>query len=475
MILYIATVPSSQLFGLLASCYLSITKAKEHAYTNFLHTLEFNKITEHFIVGPVLGLVTIISLPLGMVAFLLWLVMCKTFNKNDVTYVVFGKGMRDVDSRKTFKFISANLLLGPEFLGKVQNLPYIHKRLLGSAESLSMSHTKSYIENCNILEASQLGTEGKRDSTIIEKWPENVDFVCLQEVWDRMSAITLMYKMRNKFKHFLTDIFQDLGNSNHIFRSSGLFVASKYPILETKVQFFAPVAFYQNFLSHAYVFVKVDLGSFEERGTNKTKLVGYLANVHLPAYENEATSNSRNSRPLSRLHGEYNKFQNRTLKKAERVAFAVIAGDFNLCNISKCDSFEHNNPIYEEYNDYCRVRPGVDHQWSIGTEIRQLSLLDPGYKSPEALRKVLKDDVKRRYYILDADIEEITPITPFLLPKAEEHGEVVALPDTGGKRRVDKILYNPNCIFGIPNAFHFVTALASFTDHIPVSLELKRN
>ena len=98
---------------------------------------------------------------------------------------------------------AANMLLGPEFLGKIQNLPYAHKRLLGSAKSLSMNHAKAYISNCNILQGPQFSAKEKRDSAIIEKWPENVDFVCLQEVWDRISAITLMYEMRNKFSYFL--------------------------------------------------------------------------------------------------------------------------------------------------------------------------------------------------------------------------------------------------------------------------------
>ena len=379
------------------------------------------------------------------------------------------------NKRSTIRFASSNLLLGPEFLGKIQNLPHVHRRMLGSAESLSMSQTKRYISNCNVIEESEFGIEGKRDCTIIQQWPENIDFVCLQEVWDRLSAITLMTRMRHKFNHFLTDICQDLGNSNHIYRSSGLFVASRYPILETKVEFFDPVAFYQKVFSHAFVFVKFDLNSLTTDNKSETNLVGYLANVHLPAYENEETSNSRTGRPLSRLHQEFNTFQKSTIKKDEEVAFAVIAGDFNLCNISQCDSFEHNNPIYEEYKDYCRVGPGVDHEWSIGTEVRQLSLSDPGYQSPEALRKILKDDIQRRYYILDANLTEISPATPFNLPTADENGNVVALVGKGGKRRVDKILYNPNCLFSVPNSFNFVTALASFTDHIPIAMELKRN
>ena len=69
------------------------------------------------------------------------------------------------------------------------------------------------------------------------------------------------------------------------------------------------------------------------------------------------------------------------------------------------DSFDNNNKIYDEYNDYCRVREGIDHSWSIGTDTRQISLLDPGWQSPNAMCEMLNDDIKRRFYILDADIE----------------------------------------------------------------------
>ena len=69
------------------------------------------------------------------------------------------------------------------------------------------------------------------------------------------------------------------------------------------------------------------------------------------------------------------------------------------------DSFEHDNPIYDEYKDFCRIRGGVDQPWSIGTDTRQMNLLDSGWQSPEAMREMLNDDIQRRYYILDADME----------------------------------------------------------------------
>ena len=51
----------------------------------------------------------------------------------------------------------------------------------------------------------------------------------------------------------------------------------------------------------------------------------------------------------------------------------------------------------------------------------------------------------------------------------------MADPELGGRRRVDRILYKPECIFGTPTAYHFSTALASLTDHVPVIMQFEMN
>merc|ERR1719350_424430 len=132
------------------------------------------------------------------------------------------------------------MLLGPDFVGKFNNMPHVYRRLMGSIKVLSMQHTKPVTSNIHILENPDFSTKEKRNFAIIEDLPENIDFVCLQEVWDKMSSVALIYKMRKHFAHFLTDVCQDLGNSSHIFRSSGLFMASRYPIMKTRVGFFDP-------------------------------------------------------------------------------------------------------------------------------------------------------------------------------------------------------------------------------------------
>ena len=61
------------------------------------------------------------------------------------------------------------------------------------------------------------------------------------------------------------------------------------------------------------------------------------------------------------------------------------------------------------------------------------------------------------------------------MPEPGRDGKVVANPETGGRRRIDKILYRPECFFGNPSYMYFTTSLASFTDHVPVIMQFKAN
>lgn len=93
--------------------------------------------------------------------------------------------------------------------------------------------------------------------------------------------------------------------------------------------------------------------------------------------------------------------------------------------------------------------------------------------TPDKFRGVLCDDVKRRHFILDADVKEHTMALASIDAVRNQEGKIVS-EVWGGKRRIDRILINHEssaCITG----FAFSTALAGLTDHIPVSLSLKVN
>ena len=63
------------------------------------------------------------------------------------------------------------------------------------------------------------------------------------------------------------------------------------------------------------------------------------------------------------------------------------------------------HPLWSEYLDPCRAAAGVDQPWSIGTEMRQLTLHKPEVRCSETFAQILRDDSKRRRYVLDANVQ----------------------------------------------------------------------
>lgn len=60
--------------------------------------------------------------------------------------------------------------------------------------------------------------------------------------------------------------------------------------------------------------------------------------------------------------------------------------------------------IFRQFSDYCMERAGVDKSWACGTEHRQLNIYEPELRSAKAMKNMMVDHIKRRYFIIDADI-----------------------------------------------------------------------
>jgi sphingomyelin phosphodiesterase 3 len=58
-------------------------------------------------------------------------------------------------------------------------------------------------------------------------------------------------------------------------------------------------------------------------------------------------------------------------------------------------------------------------------------------------------------------------------PEPDEDGEVRENLEYGGRRRIDRILYDPSCSNSKPVGYRFITSLAGLTDHVPVALSLE--
>merc|ERR1719221_67225 len=111
---------------------------------------------------------------------------------------------------------------------------------------------------------------------------------------------------------------------------------------------------------------------------------------------------------LTEVNEVVNKFRKESVTNTENVLFDVICGDFNMDNMSPCDNVAGNNHLFTEYWDIAGERlPGQDKDWAVGTEMRQLTLNRPEMGDKETFRNLM-DDVRRRHYIIDADVETQT-------------------------------------------------------------------
>ena len=158
------------------------------------------------------------------------------------------------------------------------------------------------------------------------------------------------------------------------------------------------------------------------------------------------------------------------VSEGERVKFDVICGDFNIDNLSPCDKLAGQNRLFSEYSDHAAVTtPGEDQAWAVGTEMRQLTLNTPEMQNIEEFREILMDDVRRRHYIIDADVRTQTMELMSCPPSPDQEGKIKA-ERHGGMRRIDRILLRRDT--ATLTGYAFVSALAGATDHVPVVASL---
>ncbi|CAB1333880.1 unnamed protein product [Coregonus sp. 'balchen'] len=229
---------------------------------------------------------------------------------------------------------------------------------------------------------AQRGQAGQDDVPweVSSLFPANVDILCLEEVFDKRAALKLTNTLGPLFNHILYDVgvyaWQPPGScSSFKFFNSGLFLASRYPVLEAQ-------------------------------------------------YHCEGEIRCEQLNMITKWIQEFQA----TNSKPEEVVV-----------------LEQKHSLFEEYRDPCRVGPGQEKPWVIGTLLEQPTLYHEDYiSSPVALDGC-----------------------PLVYPELGQ-------PWVG--RRIDYILYressiSKHCQTEIEE-FTFVTQLAGLTDHIPVGLRL---
>uniref|UniRef100_A0A674CCX1 sphingomyelin phosphodiesterase n=1 Tax=Salmo trutta TaxID=8032 RepID=A0A674CCX1_SALTR len=492
---------------LIAVCMsTSLERTQRQEQECYLHPL---KVFFGFILFLTLFLITA---PLAFLGFLLWAPLQAArrpfsyYQEPPSRPTPAEEGERNLGfeagaNKATFGFATANLCLLPDGIARFNNLGHTQRRATAIGRSIvqgvNRPHIRIFVDSpssCGTLSPSssllpgpsttspasygatdpacqpppqgvaQRGQAGPDDVPweVSSLFPANVDILCLEEVFDKRAAVKLTNTLGPLFNHILYDVgvyaCQPPGScSSFKFFNSGLFLASRYPVLEAQYHCFPNGRGEDALAAKGLLSAKVLVGQNQK----EKKLVGYFNCTHLHAPEGEGEIRCEQLNMLTKWIQE---FQVTNSKPDEVVVFDVLSGDFNFDNCSPDDSLEQRHSLFEEYRDPCRAGPGQEKPWVIGTLLEQPTLYHEDVRTPENLQRTLeREDLRKQYISSPVALDGCPMVYP-------ELGQ----PWVG--RRIDYILYressiSKHCRTEIEE-LTFVTQLAGLTDHIPVGLRL---
>ncbi|XP_051547943.1 sphingomyelin phosphodiesterase 3-like [Myxocyprinus asiaticus] len=306
------------------------------------------------------------------------------------------------------------------------------------------------------------------DHEISAFFPANLDFLCLQEVFDRRAA----YRLRRQLHRYFPFVLSDVGRygwkgccSRFKFLNSGLLLASRYPILDAHYKCFPNGRSEDALAAKGVLFVKVQVGC----SAQEQRVVGYITCTHLHAIEGDSTVRCEQLDMLLEWGAEFRRATSSQTNEEkvleDQVAFDVILGDLNFDNCSSEDKLEQQHSLFTHYKDPCRLGPGEDRPWALGTLMDTSRLYDEEVSSPESLQKVMENEEGRKEYLVFPASKNHCP---------SQKGRKIPLKGNG--RRIDYILYKEE---GLQqdwkvdiDEFSFITQLAGLTDHLSVAARL---
>uniref|UniRef100_A0A3B4C090 Sphingomyelin phosphodiesterase 3 n=1 Tax=Pygocentrus nattereri TaxID=42514 RepID=A0A3B4C090_PYGNA len=306
------------------------------------------------------------------------------------------------------------------------------------------------------------------DHEISAFFPANLDFLCLQEVFDRRASERLCRQLHRYFPYVLSDVGRYGWKgccSRFKFLNSGLLLASRYPILDAHYECYPNGRGEDALAAKGALYAKVQVGTSHQ----EQRVVGYIACTHLHAIEGDASVRCEQLDLLLEWAAEFRRAtsvpagEEKALE--DQVAFDVILGDLNFDNCSSEDKLEQQHAIFTQYRDPCRLGPGEDKPWALGTLLDTSGLYDEEVSSPESLQKVMENEEGRKEYL-------VFPASKNQCPNQKGR----KIPLKGNGRRIDYILYKeeglqPDWKVDIEE-FSFITQLAGLTDHLSVAARL---
>ncbi|XP_041039124.1 sphingomyelin phosphodiesterase 5 isoform X1 [Carcharodon carcharias] len=290
-------------------------------------------------------------------------------------------------------------------------------------------------------------------------FPADVAFVCLLEVFEKRAAAKLKELLQPAFGHILYDVgvYGFHGCCEFKFLNSGIFFASRYPILDAKFYCFSRTRGEDALAAKGLLCVKVQVG-LTQKGQ---QIVGYLSCTHLHATAEDCHIRQGQ---LSHMVVWISEFQGTSRSEDEKVVFDVLCGDFNFDNSSLEDQLEQQHQILKMYKDPCCIGPGKEKPGVIGTLLEQRTMYEGPVMNPENLQRALEIDELRKQYLA-------FPMNP-----AMNNADSTETRNVGGGRRIDYLLYREDTVAKEVTTeleeFTFITQLAGLTDHLPVGMRL---
>lgn len=295
-------------------------------------------------------------------------------------------------------------------------------------------------------------------SEVAPFFPADLDFLCLQEVFDKRAAAILCEQLHPCFPYILSDVgVYAFHGCQFKFFNSGLFLASRFPILDAAYHCYPNGRKEDILAAKGVLFAKVHVGSTAQ----DQRIVGYIASTHLQALEEDADIRCEQLDRLLEWKEQFVEATSDPARPQDLVVFDVLCGDFNFDNSSEDDRKEQQHRLFSHYTDPCRLAPGRDKPWTVGTLLHWLKLHEEKVSHPESLQKVLESEESRREYIV---------LLPFNSKDPPE-----SVPANG--RRIDYLLHcqehtTPLSMLEMEE-FTFITQLAGLSDHIPISMKIR--
>ena len=203
------------------------------------------------------GVLGVLMTPIGVLFYAAWFILFRKFLR-EYPYKLSvnksgNKSVNDLKLETHFEVLSMNVCLLPETASKVNNLHQTKRRASSIGNLLSMNHKKEASSNTN-------GDDNIKVIHDLAEHNKDFDFICLQEVWSIDVGKKLCSIMHNKYDYIVYDVAHSTFKLNKfIGMGSGLFIASKYPIVSVDFKQFTNKCGFCQLAGKGYLICKVNI------------------------------------------------------------------------------------------------------------------------------------------------------------------------------------------------------------------------